>query len=168
MGRTSLSDVSSVGDPLQQWNWDLLIPNMPGSSNSRPFTIKCQTASIPGFEIEKVDVPLHGVQIQYAGRAVYSHTFEVTVMETSDASTRSMLVAWKNQIRDIVNNVGNSKNSYGTNLQLVLYNDVPAVVRTINIYGAWISAVGDSTLDGAQSALVSYSVTFTYDYFDEA
>lgn len=168
MGRTSLSDLRSVGDPLQQWNWDLIIPNMPGTSNSRPFTIKCQTASIPGFEIEKVDVPLHGVQLEYAGRSVYSHTMEATVMETRDASTRDMLVKWKELTRSLKFNTGGVKDTYATNIQLVLYDDIPSIVRTINIYGAWVATVADSSLDGATSSLVSYSVTFAYDWFDES
>lgn len=164
MGRTSLQDIRSVGDPLQSWNWDFLLPNMPGTSDSRPFTIKCQTATIPGFQFEKVQVPLHGIELEYAGRLIYTHTFSVTVMETADANTRGMFVRWKELMRSWIANTGSMSDVYKTNGQLILYNDIPSVVRTVNIFGVWPETVDDFGLDGSQSSLVSYNVSFSYDY----
>lgn len=168
MGRTSISDIRGVGDPLQQWNWDLFIPNMPGTSNSRPFTFKCQTTSIPGFQIEPVLVGLHGVELSYAGRALYTKTFDCTLLESRDGNTRDMFTKWKELARSWKLNTGTSKDIYATNGELVLYDDTPSVIRTIKIYGMWPSNLADSQLDGQASQAVTHSVTFTYDWVDDS
>jgi hypothetical protein len=40
--RTSLQDVRSLVDPLQTYNWDVIISAMPGTADSRTFTYKAQ------------------------------------------------------------------------------------------------------------------------------
>ena len=163
MARTSLQDVRSIGDPLQTWNWDLIIPTMPGTSDSRGFTFKCQTASIPGMLLEQVPVMLHGVELRYAGRKNYSHSLPVTILETADMSSRAMFVAWNELARSWLLNTGTTKDVYSTNIQLVLYNDIPAAVRTITLQGAWPENVDDAPLDGQTSGIVTYNITFSFD-----
>jgi hypothetical protein len=165
--RTSLQDVRSLSDPLQSYNWDLIIPVMPGTSNSRTFTYKAQSTSIPGFQLEQVPVALHGVELRYAGRANFSHSFQVTLIETRDIGTRDMLRRWSRLARDWTTNTGTYKEIYGTSVELVLYDDIPIEIKRIRLVGCWPETVDDSSLDGTSSAVVTTSVTFSYDYMEE-
>jgi hypothetical protein len=164
MPRTSLQDVRSVGDPLLSFNWDFLIPRFPGVNDSRKFTFKCQTAVLPGMLLEQVPVRLHGVELRYAGAKNFSHSFPLTLLETSDVNSRDMFVRWTELARSWVLNTGSPADIYKTNAQLVIYDDTPKVTRTINIFGLWPENVDDAQLDGQQSAAVTYNITFSYDY----
>lgn len=163
MTRTSLADVQSVADPAQTWNFDLFLPSIPGSSNTRNLTFKCMTTGLPGFSLDKVPVPLHGVEIQYAGRKVYSHQFNSQFMEASDWSTRDQFYNWSESARSWINNSGTMAAQYKVNGQIAVYNDLPQVSRTIKVLGMWPEVVGDVELDGSQSGLVTLQITWSFD-----
>lgn len=164
MARTSLADVRSLGDPLLSFNWDLILPRIPGYNDNREFTFKCQTAVIPGVLLEQVPVALHGVELRFIGRKNYSHSFPVTILETHDASTRAMFVAWSELARSWVLNTGTPKDVYAVPGQLVLYDDTPKIVRSITIFGMWPENIDDAALDGQSSGIVTYNITFSYDH----
>jgi len=165
--RTSLQDVRSLVDPLQTYNWDVIIPAMPGTGNSRTFTYKAQSTSIPGFLLEQVPVALHGIELRYAGRANYTHSFQVTLIETRDMGTRNMLLRWQKLARDWIQNAGTYKETYSTTIELVLYDDIPAEVANIKLIGCWPETVDDSQVDSSSSGVVTTSVTFSFDYPEE-
>lgn len=168
MARTSLYDVQAVGDPAQVWNFDLFLPAIPGSADTRALTWKCMTTALPGFLLDSVAAALHGVELRFAGRANYSHTFNSSFLETSDWSGRSQILAWKESARSWKNNSGSTSAAYKVPAQIVLYDDLPSVQRTINIYGLWPSEVADIELNGGESAIVQMNVTWQYDWVDDA
>lgn len=167
MARTSLQDTRSLPDPLMQYNWDLFIPIMPGTPNSRAFTIKAMTTSIPGSQIEKVEVPLHGVVNNYAGRPMYSHQLQITLLETRDVGTRDMIRRWQRLARDLITNTGTYKEIYSTTVEMVLYDDLPSEVKRLKLIGCFPESLDDSSVDGSQSAAVNINVTLCYDYIEE-
>jgi len=167
MARSSLFDVQSVGDPAQSWNFDLFLPTIPGSSDTRDLTFKCMTMDLPGFGLDNVEVPLHGVVLNFAGRAIYTHQTNVQFLETSDWSTRSKIRKWRESIRSWKNNTGSVSSVYKVNAQMVVYNDIPQVMRTINVYGLWPETYGEVNMDGGASNTVQPQVTFRYDWTDD-
>lgn len=168
MARSSLYDAQAVADPAQSWNFDLFLPAIPGSSDTRALTWKCMSTGLPGFSIEKVAVPLHGVELQYAGRKTFSHSFQSVFMEASDWSTRSQFYSWSEATRSWINNSGTFASAYKVNAQIVVYNDLPQVSRTINVWGMWPEQVADVALDGANSTLVTLDITWSFDYVTDA
>lgn len=166
MARTSLQDVRSLPDPLFTYNWDLIIPVMPGTPNTRSFTYKAVSASIPGSMLEQVPVNLGPVELRYAGRENFSHSFSCTLHETRDVGTRDMLRRWQRIARDNTLNTGTYKDIYSTTIELVLYDDIPMEVKRIQLVGAWVETFDDSPLDRA-SGTVQTNVTFSYDYLVE-
>lgn len=167
MGRTSLADVLSLNDPAQSWNFDLFLPVIPGSSDTRDLTFKCMTTEMPGSTIDRVEVPLHGVNVIYGGRKTYSHSIPVTFLETADWSTREKFRRWHN-MRDWVNNSGMNAAQYKVEGQIVVYNDKPEVVRTCRIRGMWPDVIAETQLDGSQSGLIQLSITFAYDLWSDS
>jgi hypothetical protein len=165
--RTSLQDLRSVGDPLQQYSWDLIIPNVPGSGDGRALTFKAMSTSIPGEMLEEVAVRIKGLELRYAGTANWSHQWQVTFLETRDIGTRDILQKWRKTARDWVTNSGSYKAIYSRTIQLVLYDDIPQEVRTINMFGAWPQTIDDAAVDGATSGAVTVGCTFSYDLTDD-
>jgi len=168
MARTSLANVSSIADPAVSWEFDLFLPTVPGSTNTSQLTYRCQTTALPGVAIEPVEVSLHGVTLKYAGRAIYTHTFESVFMEGSDYATRNAFYNWKESIQSWITNTGTLAAQYKVNGQIVVYNSLPQVVRTINIYGMWPETVGDYALDGTASNLLALTITWQYDYIEDS
>jgi hypothetical protein len=140
---------------------------MPGTPNSRAFTFKAMTTSIPGSLIEKVEVPLHGVQLNFAGRQNFSHSLQITLLETRDVGTRDMLRRWQQTARDWLTNTGSYKETYSTTVEMVLYDDIPQEVKRIKLIGCFVETLDDSQVDGSASAAVNISCTLSYDYLEE-
>jgi hypothetical protein len=161
--KTSLTDIRGLPDPLYGYNFDLIIPNVPGGGNSRELTIKVMTTSIPGMSLDDVTVTLKGIDVKYAGRQMFTHTLEATYMETRNLSTHDAISQWIRLARDVRTNTGSLKNSYATTANLVLYDDSNNPVRTYVLDGFFPQTIGDSSLDSGSSTPVSMSVTFAYD-----
>ncbi len=165
--RTSLADVRSLPDAFQQYNWDVFVPDLPGTPNSRQFTFKAMTTSIPGSLLEKVAVNLHGVEVGYAGRENYSHSLAITFLETNDIGTRDMIRRWQKIARDNNRNTGSFKDTYTATIEMVLYDDLPTERKRIQLIGCFPESLDDSALDGGQSGIVQVSTTFHYDFINE-
>lgn len=167
MGRSSLYDVLSLNDPAQSWNFDFFLPTIPGSNDTRDLTFKCMTADLPGGGLDSVKVELHGVTVNFAGRATYTHQLQVMFLETSDWSTRDKFVKWRDSVRSWKKNSGTLASAYKVSAQLVVYNDLPQVVRTINIYGLWPETIPETTMNGGESTAVTMQMGFQYDFWDD-
>ena len=167
MSRTSLQDVRGLPDIFQTWNFDLFLPSIPGGGDTRSITLKTQTTSVPVSTIDPVDVPLHGVNLQFAGRQTFTHTLQMTVLETRDMTTRDAFRLWQEYARSQQSNSGNYKSAYAITAELVLYDDVPSPVKSIFLQGCWCTAVGDLALDGSSSTPGSYEITLQFDSISE-
>lgn len=163
MSRTSLSDVRGLPDPLQSWNWSLIIPNIPGGGNAQGLKIKCQTSQIPGFAVDPVLVALGGAEAKYMGREIFTHSLTATYTEDRTIDTRNSLRGWMEYGRDVRNNTGKFKVDYSVEAEFVLYDDTGAETRVIILDGFYPESVSDSDVDGTASNLVLVNVTFSYD-----
>lgn len=168
MARTSHANVMSLPDAAQGWNFDLFFPSIPGSNlSSENLTYKVKTTTIPTASIEPVKIELHGVARQEAGRATYEHTFNCVIMETVDWATYQAMRQWRDYMRSWKNNSGTNSSAYKVRLELDLYDNAGAVVRTIVLVGAFPTAIGEVALDGAQSTIIDLNMTFSFDYIDD-
>lgn len=167
MGRSSLQDVLSLQDPAVSWNFDLLLPSIPGSSDTRDLTFKCMTTDLPGSAIDPVEVALHGVTLQYAGRKTYTHDLNATFLESADYMTREKFRRWQESMRSWRNNSGSLAAAYKVQAQIVVYNDIPAVVKTCQVTGLWPATINEVPLDGSASNLVTLQIGFKFDLWDD-
>ena len=168
MSRTSLSDISGLADPFMLYNFDLVLASAPGGGSNRGLTIQCMTTALPGWQIEQVTSALHGVEVTHAGRQVYSKTFQATFLETRTMEVRSRLLAWMMVARNNAANSGSFKSTYAVPATILLYDDIPNVIRTIQVFGVFPTSVDDLSLDGSSSTAANTSVTFSYDYTEES
>jgi hypothetical protein len=167
MSRTHLKEVLSIQDPLQQWNWDLILASIPGFGDTRSISYKCVSTQIPNSAVEQVGMEAHGVKLNFAGKRIWSQQWEATFLETRDSSTRDAFVRWHELMRSWKNNSGSYKSEYAVTGALQLYDDRPRVVREFQMYGLFPLEVTNTTLDQA-SEIIRYSVNFSYDWCEES
>lgn len=168
MARTSYDQVKAIPDAAQSWNFDLFFPTIPGSSgDSTQLTYKCKGTTLPSSKIEVIDIQLHGVKKQEAGRAIYDGTFTATFMETVDYSTVKALRAWRDYMRSWKRNTGSNASAYKVNLELDVYDNAGEVIQTFILAGAFVTDVSDVQLSGGESQAVELSVTFAFDHMDD-
>ena len=167
MARTSLQNVLSLGDPAQSWNFDFFLPIIPGSSDTRDLTYRCMTSDLPGSQLEALDVALHGVQVPYAGRRMFTQTMSVTFLETVDWETSRKFVRWHEIARSWRMNSGSGSAVYWATGQMVLYNDSAEVARTIQINNIFPENVQEAQLDGSSSQAIQLSLTLRYTDWQE-
>lgn len=166
MARSGLQEVTSILDVLQTWNWDVVIPRIPGADDTRELTYKCTSTSIPGSSVEIVGLEAHGVKLNFAGRRIWGQTWEATFVESRDANTRGIFMAWLEMMRSWVNNTGSYKSQYAVPIELTQYDDLPQEARNIKMINAFPTNLADVALDNA-SGIIQYVVTFSYDYTEE-
>lgn len=168
MARSSYADMSGLPDPVLSYNFDLLIPNLPGGGNSKALTIKCQSTSLPGMSLEDVTVAAHGIELKYAGRPIYTHTLSATFWETRDMTTRDALMANMLLARNAKANTGDYKVNYSTLGFILLYDDTGSnVIRTTQLEGFYTQDLQEVALDGATSTALQMQATFFFDLFTD-
>lgn len=163
MARTHLREVLSTLDPLQTWAWDVVLPYIPGVSDTRQVTYKCTSTQIPGSQTEQVPLEAHGVKLNFAGRRVWSGRWEATFFESRDSGTRDVFFRWMEFMRSWEQNSGSYKSEYAVTAALQLYDDRPTVVREIKLYGLFPMDLQDVQLEQT-SEVLKYNVSFSYDW----
>ncbi len=168
MARTSVQDVSSIPDPALVWNFDLMLPSIPGSSDTRQLTYRCMTQTLPGSELDSVAIKLHGIELRRRGARNWSHTMTTEFMEAVDWNTRNQFFAWMESAQSWVNNTGSPSSVYLVNGQIILYTDAPAVAKTVLVRNMWPQAIQDVNLDGGNGAgMVQLGITWSYDWTED-
>ncbi len=167
--RTGYRDIRALSDPLMQYNWDLIIPVIPGvSGTERSIVVQSLTTSLPGMTLADVDVIIKGMQIRYAGQRQFAHDLECTYHETRQLIIRDTFLGWIKYARSVDGLTGKYKSAYATTANLILYDDTGAEIRNVPFVGFYPKVVADTGLDGTQAgASVQVSVTFSYDSFQE-
>jgi len=162
MARSSIQDTLSLGDPAQLWNFDLFLPIIPGASDTRHLTYRCQSMDLPGTALEPLEVSLHGHTIQYAGRRIFTHTMNVVFLETFNWATRQLFTNWIEIARSWRNNSGSYLSTYAVSGLTVVYDDIPQPMQTTQINYMWPESIAEVQLDGSQSGAVNQSISFRY------
>lgn len=156
------------------YNFDLTFPRIPGAGASTgQLKARCASATLPGPQIEPVIVPLHGVEVSYAGRQIWTKTFTATFNEMRDTKVRRAMRLWIEFARNNRQNTGNYKggsgiNGYATDVILELYDDIPTIVQSTKIINVWPTTIDDLQLEGSSSTAAIYNITFAFDKTEDA
>ena len=163
MPRTPFQDVNALKDPLLQFNFELILPNVPGVSgyNAREFRTKIMSTAIPGRQIEAVVSDLHGVTRETAGRVQYSRSLPFEMQETRDMESRRVLSGWHRYARND-SSLGAYYSEYSTTAEIHMFDDHDRVVNRTRLYGCWLESFDDSAVDGSSSAAVTISGTLKF------
>lgn len=166
MAHITLDEINEQTDPMDSEHFRLLFGNIPGSGDSRPMTILCQTAAIPGVTIEPVEIGLHGHTLRFRGKQTFSGTFSVGFVEVSSYEIMSRLRKWKEFC--VGTNSATSegfKPAYSVTAELEVMDVTGAVADRVKIFGVWPTEVPEVQLDGQSSQAMLVQPTFAFDYF---
>ena len=159
----TINDLRGLPDPLLQYKWTLIVPNVPGGGDGRRFQYQCKTSSIPGLSVEEALVTSHGIDLQYMGRQMYGQSFSATFFETRDLYVHTMFRNWLDLGRNHREGTGNYKSVYATKAQMLLLDDTNKVIKTVNLEGFFPSELSEASVDGSSSSPVEFNVTFKFD-----
>jgi hypothetical protein len=140
-------------------------------------------AKLPEAELGSISIPYRGRVAHYAGDRDYKPWTVTFIDDTGINASWLAFQQWANLLSShVTNSVLNPTYPAGTNLCDITFNQLHnptsggsatdtghTPIRTIILKHAWPSEVGQIGLDmGEGGSLVSFSVTFTYDYYQIA
>jgi hypothetical protein len=161
-----LQQLAGLPDPLQPWNYDLNIPNIPGGGDGYGLMLRCQSAAIPGISLNDGQMNLRGSIITYAGFPEWGHRFAPSFVETRDMAVTDALTGWMNYARDNRTSAtaGAYMSQYKTIGDIILYDDAGLVIRTVRLNGLWCQSIADAPLESGNSGPVIRNSEFRFDW----
>jgi hypothetical protein len=121
---------------------------------------------MPGSQIEQTPVEIGARKFHFAGRRIYSGQWTATLIETSNARTRSDLLNWMNIARPYASGNGTYKSVYGVMAELRVYDAANRVAISQIIKGLFPLSIDDTPLEQSSNA-IQYTVQFSFDSVDE-
>jgi hypothetical protein len=167
MGKTSLTEFSTIGDPLTSDSFEILLSSLPAgldSEGGRNFRIQCKTFAKPGATIEEVLQEAHGHTLRYAGRKTFTGTIPVEFVDNAEMRMTRLCEDWMNIGRTTEDQRGLPKAQYAVTATLNILNVMGAVATTYEIKGFWCKSVQDMTFDGMGQA-VPANAEFAFDHY---
>lgn len=161
----TLNDVKSMGDPLRPYNFDLIIPNIPGGGDGNAMRIHLVNTSIPGFSSEVFSTKHHGFEIKHVGRGTFPRTLPVTYVEDSNLTILNSLRRWHRFQWEPNTGIQVPQALYKTDGFLKLLDSDKSTKATYKLVGMFIQSVPDTAMGQSDSGPVNISVTFSYDDF---
>ena len=166
MSHVTLDEINEQTDAMDSEHFQMLFGSIPGSSDTRPLSINCQTAVIPGITVEPIEVALHGHTVRFRGKQTFSGTFSIGFVENSAYEIQRRLRAWKESV--VGTNTATSqgyKNQYAVTCELQVFDTTGVVADQLKIFGVFPSEVPEVQLDGQSSQVMLIQPTFSFDYF---
>lgn len=162
----SLDDVRNLGDSLRQYNFELVIPNVPAGGDGDILRLRVISASIPGLSSEMVERAQHGFTIKEAGRGNTPRSLPCEFFESSDLVVYKMLKNWHGLQWNPQTGAQAQASVYKTKGYVkVLGNDRNEKVSIV-LTGLCIEDIPDAALSGESSEQVRIAPTFSYDSWD--
>ena len=162
----NLDDVRGLADSLKNYNFDLVIPNVPGGGDGEALRLHVVTTSIPGLSSEMIERAMHGFIIKEAGRGRFPGVLPTEYVESSELVIFKAMKAWHDLQWDKKTGAQATATIYKTNAFLHILGNDRSVKATIKLSGVCIEEISDTPMSGESSELVRASVTFSYDYWD--
>lgn len=171
MSRVTFTEVDSEPDALDQVNFRLFFPNLPGidGSSSASLEINAQQVVWAGSSNEAFEVTRHGWTKSYRGRKTFPRTFSLSFVEVGKADvSKTLKKVLEYTAGSESNNSQEDSTGYKFDAILEIYTTTGEVAHAQTFTGTMIQDVQDATLDGNSSGQVTISATFKYDNIKES
>lgn len=157
---------NNLSNPARTYLWEVMIPNPIGTGDTDTLLIRAQSASIPGRSFGEILVPYkQSGGIKYPGKLTYDHTWEVSFIEGEDKKIFDAINSWNQQIIHDFDNIGEDQR---TDIYLTLLTTKGTTFQKVKLIGCYPQAVGNVDMDYDAENPVRYTVTFSYDRWEEA
>ena len=136
-----------------------------GSTNFADLRFQCESAEIPGYNINVVDAKIYGVPLPVASFSSFND-LTLTFICAGDLWEKRLFDDWMNLIAPINNYEMNYKDRYVSKInvkQYYEYDKNPSYVASF--WNAFPISMTPLTLNWGDDAIHKLSVTFKYDYW---
>lgn len=126
----------------------------------------CKSASLPGSDLENVQLHYRGRQVNFAGERSFS-PWSVSVYTDTSFNIRNALEQWNDGIQNYDTTFGRTAPAdYQVDMNVHALDRSGAIIKSYRFYDAWPMSIGAIGLDmDANSAIGQFDVTFQYNYF---
>jgi len=169
MGNMSVDNLkNNLTNPARLYLWEVLFTNPIGGGDAESLELRCQTTSIPGRSVGEILVPFKATAgLKFPGKLTMSHTWPATFVESIDKKVFDALQAWDQAIVDARTGVGGLDVAIKSNIYLRLQDAAGNVYLKIKLVGCYVQAVDEVPLAFETEGVIMYSVTFSYDYWED-
>lgn len=162
----TLNDVRNLGDSLRQYNFELVIPNVPGGGDGDILRLHVISTTIPGLSSEMIERSQHGFTIKEAGRGNTPRSLACEFFENSDLVIFRMLQAWHKLQWDPQTGAQAQSSVYKTKAYLKVLGNDRSEKASILLEGLCIEDIPDIAMSGESSEQARVAPTFSYDNWD--
>ena len=156
---------ANTRDLARQYQFQVAIifpADVPGATSDK-VNILAQSTSIPGREIDAMDVPFMGAQYKLAGQVTYPD-WEVTFRIDDNYDIYKKFRAWSELIKGTETNIASFPSQYKTDPELYQLDGAGNKLTKITLKGAFPMSISEVALDMGATEIQELSVSFAYDY----
>ena len=162
MGQDSLK--TNLTLPQRNYLFDVLIPTPVGGGDFNTLQVRARSSQVPARSNEVINIPYKQTAgLFIAGKDHLEHTWQCTFMEGEDQLIWQAMSGWQQVIVDTQAGINNG--DYQTDVYLTLTGTDGSNTMSLKLKNAWVSNLGAVTLNYEQNGIVTYDVTFSFDYF---
>lgn len=167
MAGISFTALEQLPDVLSTGRFEVDIAPIPGVSQDAAmhFKLRCQQVDFVGVQVEQMTVALHGHELNYRGRQVFSKQMAMSFVETADGETFNSLMAWKETCVGTRSGNGAYRREYAALIKVAVLDVTGRATHTRKVYYAWPTDIQQVQLDGSQGSnafLISASLSFDH------
>lgn len=166
----SLDNLRTVLNPARAYLWSIRFVNPLGGGNSEVIETRCQSASIPGRGVGEIVVPYKATAgVVFPGKATVDRNWTATFVEGMNREVWNVINKWQDAINNTKTGLGQPDllvKRASIFLQLLDQND--GTFLKLKLVGAFPKDRPSVPLSYESDEAIYYSVTFTFDYCEQA
>lgn len=139
------------------------------SENTKRIQFACQSASLPAFIQEYVEVPYFGRRVKYPGDRVFQD-WQVDIVNDADFAIRAIMERWHNELNALISNKMSEDlwpTRGKTTAEVTQLNGIGDPIRAYRFVGLFPTQISQIDLSyAATNQIESFVVNFAYDYYE--
>lgn len=162
MGQDALK--ANLTNPQRSFLFDVLIPIPIGNGDFDTLQVRARSTQIPARTNEVIKIPYKQTAgIVVAGKDHLDQEWNCEFMEGEDQLIWQAITSWQQIIVDSLAGVSNG--DYQTDVYLNMSGTDGQTTMNLKLKNAWVSKLGAVALNYTNNTIVTYPVTFTFDYY---
>jgi hypothetical protein len=157
----------NLTNPAKDYLFDVIFPTPKGGGDTETLLLRCQSASKPSLGFGEIQVPYKQTGgTKYPGKVKVFSPWKLTFIEGEDEEMFKEFYTWAKSVVDPKTGIGTPKPDVATDITLSLITGAGEEYEKIILRGAWISELGEVTLDMSSEKAIYIPVTISYDYWE--
>lgn len=158
----TIEDVRGINNPQMNYEWEVEILG-PSTGGETALTTHAQSVTIPEVSSEVIELNFKSDKTSHAGRNASPRTTTVTFFDDEDLTVYRFLKNWKSLINNESTGGGVNRPAYVANIVIRQFaRNSEDVVANHTLIGAWLTTVGDVSLNYDSSEVMTVEATFNF------